>query len=172
MQPDRQPVQTFALHTGVQPPNSHRLTACSMSQHCKHYKKCMVYLLTQVSTHSSGTAKAGQTATLLLDCPALLSLHAKGTMSLMQLIPAHSSSANWGHANQLSHVQERINIASARADCSCPHACPIFLGLLLFCSVTESACKEYKAQHQANKAGLQPSHLLCCCCGVSSNVQD
>ena len=49
---------------------------CSMSQKCKHCKKCMVYLLTQLSTHLSCIAKAGQTATALPGCPALLSTKA------------------------------------------------------------------------------------------------
>ena len=45
---------------------------CSISQHCK-LKECMVYLLTQPSTHSSHTAKAGLQGTALPGCPVLLS---------------------------------------------------------------------------------------------------
>jgi len=40
---------------------------------------CMVNLLIQVCTKSLGTAKAGQTATSLISCPALLSRFAKVT---------------------------------------------------------------------------------------------
>ncbi len=49
---------------------------CSISQHCK-FRECMVYLLTQLSTHSSHTAKAGLQGSALPGCPALLSSYVK-----------------------------------------------------------------------------------------------
>jgi len=49
-----------------------------------------------------------QTATALSGCPALLSSHAKDTMSLVQLSIAHSSNANWGHANEHPHGHDQM----------------------------------------------------------------
>ncbi len=62
---------------------------CSISQHCK-FRECMVYLLTQLSTHSSHTAKAGLQGSALPGCPALLSSYAKVTL--------------WYHCMYMQHI--------------------------------------------------------------------
>ncbi len=50
-------------------------------------------------------------STVKLLCPAVIIC--QGTMSLVQMVLAHSSSASWGDANELMHRQEH-NIVIAR----------------------------------------------------------
>ena len=139
--------------------------ACSMSQQCKHCKKCMVYLLTQLSTHLSCIAKAGQTATALPGCPALLT--SKAILATwyhcisMQVTALQAAEMYGVSTHRIKHTL--FAYYKGRADNNSPVRLPC--PAVITCqrhhepSVLECITQQYSEDMYRHKAGLHATHL-------------